>query len=157
MARQQRFRDIEKLGMDYVMNRDAILKARGLSPLFAAEEYERSRRLAVKLELPEREVSPNGPKVEELLKTKSVPEVINQFLEKYKEDDYPPMFQELAVQDEENIEMQKLSALFEQECQRLAVDFLKRHADQVSRKALIGFAGANVCDEVFNRMFEQRK
>lgn len=81
-------------------------------------------------------------------------QVIEKFIESYSEDDYPPMFQEFAHYDEDNVEMQKLSAAFEKECQLLAVDFLKRHADKVTPKALIGFAGANVCESTFNRMFK---
>ena len=42
-ARQQRMNDIENRGMDYVMDRDKILKMQGLDPLLGAEEYERNR------------------------------------------------------------------------------------------------------------------
>ena len=149
-ARNQRMNDIANRGMDYVMERDKILKMQGLDPLLDAEEYERIR-LRTKSEP---EISPNGRKVEAILKTKSVAQVIEKFIESYSEDDYPPMFQELAYQDEQNIEMQRLSADFEKECQLLAVDFLKRHADKVTPKALIGFANANVCESTFNRMFK---
>ena len=155
-ARIQRMNDIQNLGMDYVMERDKILKQRGLDPLCGAEEYERSQR-RIKLDIKvksETEVSPNGQKVEDILKTSSVSQVIDKFIESYSEDDYPPMFQEFAHYDEDNVEMQKLSAAFEKECQLLAVDFLKRHADKVTPKALIGFAGGNVCESTFNRMFK---
>ena len=152
-ARNQRMNDIANLGMDHVMERDKILRQRGLDPLLDAEEYERIR-LRVK---PQPEISPNGRKVEDILKTKTVGQVIEKFIESYSEDDYPPMFQEFACQDEQNIEMQKLSADFEKECQLLAVDFLRRHADKVSLKALVGFASANICESTFNRMFSQFK
>ena len=153
-ARNQRMNDIQNLGMDYVMERDKILRQRGLDPLIGAEDYERNKRLIREKVKYEPEISPNGRKVEDILKTSSVGQVIEKFIESYSEDDYPPMFQEFACQDEQNIEMQKLSADFEKECQLLAVDFLRRHADKVSPKALIGFAGANVCDSTFNRMFK---
>ena len=166
-ARNQRMNDIENRGMDYVMDRDKILKMQGLDPL-GAEEYERNR-IRFKTEARRLEnikqdlnkfqsatdvLSPNGREVEDILKTKSVGQVIEKFIESYSEDDYPPMFQEFACQDEQNIEMQKLSADFEKECQLLAVDFLRRHADKVSPKALVGFAGANICESTFNRMFK---
>jgi hypothetical protein len=162
-ARERRMNDIKNLGMDYVMERDKILKSRGLDPLLSAENYEKNRRrdqIRVKFEpdpllLVEKAKSEYGGKVEDMLKTKSVDQVVEKFIESYSEDDYPPMFQELACQDEQNIEMQKLSALFEKECQLLAVDFLKRHSDKVSSKALIGFAHANVCESTFNRMFSE--
>ena len=149
-ARNQRMNDIANLGMDHVMERDKILRQRGLDPLLDAEEYERIR-LQVK---PQPEISPIGRKVEDILKTSSVGQVIEKFIESYSEDYYPPMFQEFACQDEQNIEMQKLSADFEKECQLLAVDFLRRHADKISPKALVGFAGANICESTFDRMFK---
>ena len=154
-ARQQRMGDISVLGMDYVMERDKILKQRCMDPLLHAQEYERTR-LRVKVERNKlsSEVSINGPKVKNILKTKTASEVIGKFIEAYSEDDYPPMFQEFACKDEENIEMQKLSALFEKECQLLAVDFLNRHADKISEKALIGFVNEKVCESTFNRMFD---
>ena len=170
-ARQQRMNDIENRGMDYVLDRDKILKMQGLDPLLGAEEYERNK-IRFKKEARRLEnigqdlnkfqsatdvLSPNGRKVEDILKTKSVGQVIEKFIESYSEDDYPPMFQEFACQDEQNIEMQKLSADFEKECQVLAVDFLRRHADKVSPKALVGFASANICESTFNRMFSQFK
>ena len=150
-ARNQRMNDIQNLGMDYVMERDKILEQRGLDSLCGAEEYERSRRTRIKSET---EVSQNGQKVQDILKTSSVAQVIEKFIESYSENDYPPMFQEFEHYDEDNFEMQKLSAAFEKECQLLAVDFLKRHADKITPKALIGFAGGNVCESTFNRMFK---
>ena len=154
-ARNQRMNDIQNLGMDYVMERDKILKQRGLDPLLGAEEYERTKiQIQAKPMRWEPEVSPMASKVEDILKTSSVSQVIEKFIESYSEDDYPPMFQEFAYYDEDNLEMQKLSAAFEKECQLLAVDFLKRHADKVTPKALIGFAGGNVCESTFNRMFK---
>ena len=153
-ALNQRMNDIQNLGMNYVLERDKILKQRGLDPLLAAGEYERTKiQIRGKATRWEPEVSPNGHKVEDILKTNSVAQVIDKFIENYSEDDYPPMFQEFAHYDEDNGEMQKLSVAFEKECQLLAVDFLKRHADKVTSKALIGFAGANVCESTFNRMF----
>ena len=97
-ARQQRMNDIQNLGMDHVMERDKVLRQRGWDPLLDAEEYERTR-LRVKFEPSKSapELSINGSKVENILKTKSVSEVIDKFIENYSEDDYPPMFKNLLV------------------------------------------------------------
>lgn len=175
IGRNQRLRDIQKLGFEYVLERDKILQARGLDPVADSIEYEEDlarKQVAYEqsvlwqqLSVPQEpqasdtdfsdisEISKNAAKVEELLQTKTVPEVIQWFDNCWRDEDYPPMFQEFANQDQDNLEMQHLSTLFEMECGRLAVDFLRRHADKVSKKALVGFAGANICDAVFDRMF----
>ena len=176
----QRQIDLAHLGTSYVLDRDAILKARGLDPVADAIEYEERRQTVLRSRVEQleafrrdvalhalqesqfadwekpKEVSPNAARVEELLKTKSIPDVIQMFVGHYHLDDNPPMFQEFAYQDDENAEMKILESQFEMECQRLAVDFLRRHAGNVSRKALIGFAGANICDPTFNRMFQEK-
>jgi len=160
IGRRQRFLDAETLGWDYVLERDKILKAKGLDPVADAPEYEESLIVSKKHESFEKEtqeISPYASKVEELLQTRNTADVVNMFVDHYKKDDYPPMFQEFVCQDSENAEMKHLENLFEIECQRLAVDFLRRHADKVSRKALVGFAGANICDLTFNHMFQEKK
>ena len=155
--------------MQYVLNRDEILRTRGLDPLMDAAKYEEQRRreliearyaanLLKRVEesigfIPEKADSPNGARVEKLLETKSVPEVIDMFIEKYQPDDYPPVFLEFVEQDPDDETMQKLAEAFEAEYRGLMLDFLKWHADKVTRKALIGYARANISDETFNRMF----
>ena len=180
MGLAQRKIDLTHLGTSYVLDRDKILEARGLDPVIDAIEYEERRQSVLRSRVSEleefkqdvashalqesrfdeleksKEVSPNAARVEELLKTKSIPDVIQMFADHFREDDNTPMFQEFVYHDDGNLDMKLLEIQFDMECRRLAVDFLRRHADRVSRKALIGFAGANICDLTFNRMFQEK-
>jgi hypothetical protein len=173
-ATQMRRIELDRYGIQYVLDRDAKLEGQGLDPLLDAAEYERKKQekqeLLRQFELksksffgpglgdstpsgPKPVESPNGDRIEKLLETESVTDVISKLISNYDLEDFPPMFPDIAYCDPDDVDMQKLNDEFDRELRELAIDFLKRHADKVTKKALIGFARGSGSDPTFDKMF----
>jgi hypothetical protein len=172
-AQQVRMTEMNILGMPYVLDRDYILKSQGLDPLMDAADYEQ-RKLKTKEDLktlrglstfggndnnaPVPQLNnPNGDRVAKLLETQTIPQVIDKLIENYQPADYPPMFPDIAHCDLKNSEMQALNDEFETELTKFALDFLRKHADKVSRTALIEFAKTDTSALTFNHLFRLNK
>jgi len=164
----QRKIDGEALGWDYVLERDRILQNMGLDCVSDAIQYEENRRFQKRCDSIVSEVlsspfnqthehykhedSPNGVKIEDMLKTKSVSEVIETFVAYFDPSDCPPIFYEFAEQDKDDPIMQDLKKEFDAEYTNLMLSFLKKHSEKISKKALIGYAKLGISDLTFNKM-----
>jgi hypothetical protein len=65
------------------------------------------------------------------------------------------MFPDLTHCDPGDSDMQRLDAKFDRELRELAISFLKRHADKVTKKALLGFVETGTSSLTFDRIFEE--
>ena len=183
---EQRWRDIEQYGMEYVLNRDAEEKAtrEKLAALKAKAERDRedfnnrptateletirmAQEASLKEENQERQsfsfggpiIDPEGEelatRVDEFLDTHSTEEFLLKFVEAYQVGDQPPIFDEFAYHDEENPKMQELKDDFNAQYIALAVKFLKEHAKEVSKPALMGYVKSGISNLTFQRIFKK--
>lgn len=165
---RQRQIDGEVLGWNYVIERDGILQNMGLDCVSDAIDYEENIRFQKRHEKIisellinssfdykheyKHEDSPNGIKIEDMLKTRSVAEVIDTFVACFDPSDGPPIFYEFAEQDQDDTIMQDLKKEFDNEYTNLMLSFLKKHSEKISKKALIGYAKLGISDLTFNKM-----
>lgn len=151
--------ELQRLGIEYVLKRDDILRRQGLDPLIDAFDYEQNRKKHANTpisKLTEFEfqpsMSPNGAKIEKLLETVSPESVIHRFIEEHRPADFPPVFDEISHGDPEDSELQILQLEFDEAYRQFCLDFLRRRATKISRKALIRFAAGGSCDVTFDRI-----
>jgi hypothetical protein len=164
----------------YVLARDQKLKEMGMDMLMDAAWYDNElkeqKRIETQLriesqlgiesqgsiELPSKNsfsstlINFNTPsdtmKLETLLNTTSVEDIMKLFLEKWQPDDDLPAMPEFVEHDES---LKDLGTEFDKAFVQFALDFLKTRADRITAKSLLGLMRTGMFQLTFERMFQQ--